>query len=561
LHGADALNEAVRQIAAGKIVALRGLGGYQLLVDATSDAAVRRLRLRKGRRAKPLAVMVNSFEDAKRLADVDDAEAAALRDPSAPIVLLKARASNGLATAIHAPFDTVGVMLPTTPLHAILARDCGRPLVCTSANREGDPLEFDVDSAERHLAEVCDMFLHHNREIVCPIDDSVVRVIAGRRVTIRLARGLAPSLLNLPPIPPTIAVGGFLKAAAAWSNGSQAVLGPHLGDQQSLMARQRFVDHLADMQRLYRFDAEQLVHDMHPEYFSTQWAQSQARVDATTTLAVQHHHAHVAAGMLEHGWLDRLVLGVAWDGTGYGTDGTIWGGEFLLCSGATFERIARLRPFRLPGGEAAIHEPWRIALSVCSQLGQSFDSRRWPGWNVTPQQINSIARIVDRPQFSPLTSSAGRLIDAAAALILGADHADFDGQAAMQLEAVADPAADGEYEFPLCEGELYELDWRPLLLGLLADQRRGVAVPVIATRFHRSLARGILQVCQHWSELPVVLSGGVFQNKLLTEQVAEMNVAKTGAFGLPGVIPPNDGGLAAGQLAVAAAHGELASCV
>ncbi len=554
-HGEQALQAAVAQLKAGKIVALRGLGGYQLLVDATNPIAVDRLRERKGRRAKPLAVMVDSVDAARRLAYLDDSELAAFNDAAAPIVLVRAHANNGLAPAIHPYLDTVGLMRPTTPLHAILARDFGRPLVCTSGNREGDPLEYDVVAAERHLSGLADIWLHHDRKIARPIDDSVVRVIAGRRVTIRLARGLAPLPLDLPAMPPTIAVGGYLKAAAAWSNGSQAVLGPHVGDQESLAARERFLAHLKDWLRLYRFQPAQLIHDMHPEYFSTQWAQKQP----IRQLAVQHHHAHVVAGMLEHGWLDRRVLGVAWDGTGYGTDGTIWGGEFLVCSSSGFERVARLRPFSLPGGEAAIREPWRIALAVCSQLDRSINFVTWPGWKVDSHRSASIQQIIDRPKLSPITSSAGRLVDAAAALILGFDRADFDGQAAMRLEAAADRDAKGWYEFPLSEGGLPELDWRPLFAGLLADGRRGVEPSVMAMRFHRSLAHGILRVCRHWREMPAVLSGGVFQNKLLTELVVEMQ-DESQPLGLPGIIPPNDGGLAAGQLAIAAAIGGALRC-
>ena len=360
LRGPQAMQATVRRLNAGEIVAVRGLGGYQLLVDATDQVAVERLRKRKGRRAKPLAVMVQSIEVARRLAHVDQNEIAAFNDPSAPIVLLRAHSNNGLAPAIHPHLDTVGLMRPTTPLHAILAHDFGRPLVCTSANREGDPLQFHVESAETNLAGVADLWLHHNRAITRPIDDSVVRVIAGRRVTMRLARGLAPLPLDLPTMSPTIAVGGFFKAAAAWSNGTSAVLGPHIGDQESLATRERFMDHLKDGLRLYRFQPAQLVHDMHPEYFSTQWAQQ----EPLPQIAVQHHHAHVVAGMLEHHWLDRRTLGVAWDGTGYGSDGTIWGGEFLVSTASAFERVARVRPFSLPGGEAAIHEPWRIAVSL-----------------------------------------------------------------------------------------------------------------------------------------------------------------------------------------------------
>jgi hydrogenase maturation protein HypF len=556
LSGDEALRAAVGHLLAGKIVALRGLGGYQLLVDATKEAAVERLRDRKGRRAKPLAVMVESIAAARKLAHLDEHEAAAFEHPSAPIVLVRAYDNNGLAPSIHPHLDTVGLMRPTTPLHAILARCIGRPVVCTSGNREGEPLEYDVEAAEQSLTGLADIWLHHNRTIARPIDDSVVRVIAGRRVTIRLARGLAPLPLELPVMPPTIAVGGFLKAAAAWSNGAQAVLGPHIGDQENLVSRERFLAHIKDWLRLYRFRSAQLAHDMHPEYFSTQWAQKQR----CRQLAVQHHHAHVVAGMLEHGWRDRHTFGVAWDGTGYGPDGTIWGGEFLVSSARGFTRVARVRPFALPGGEAAIHEPWRIALSVCRQLDRSIDLTQWPGWTVDTRQITSVAQIVNRPQLSPVTSSAGRLIDAAAALILGVDRADFDGQAAMRLEAAANHDAKGWYDFPLSEGELPELDWRPLFAGLLADRRRRVEPSVMAMRFHRSLAHGITRVCRHWREMPVVLSGGVFQNRLLTELVAEMHNDKSQPLGLPGIIPPNDGGLAAGQLAIAAAKGNAISC-
>jgi hydrogenase maturation protein HypF len=252
-------------------------------------------------------------------------------------------------------------------------------------------------------------------------------------------------------------------------------------------------------------------------------------------------------------------LGVAWDGTGYGSDGTIWGGEFLVCTAASFKRVCRLRPIQLPGGEAAIHEPWRIAMSVCTQAEGASNLTRITNWNVTAQQLQAIGKIIVRPHLSPLTSSAGRLIDAAAALILGIEHADFDGQAAMRLEAAADRSAKGSYEFPLSEGQMPELDWRPLIAGVLADKRRGIEPSVIAMRFHRGLAHGILRICRRWRELPVVLSGGVFQSKLLTELMAEMH-DEAQPLGLPGALPANDGGLAAGQLAVAAAIGGALRC-
>ncbi len=529
---------AVRLLEAGKIVALRGLGGYQLLVDATNQAAVERLRERKGRRAKPLAVMVESLAAAEQLAYFDSDEREALCEPSGPIVLVRAKPTSELAAAVHPHLDAVGLLLPTTPLHARLLRACGKSLICTSGNRESEPLEYEVEAAEKQLSGIADAWLHHNREITRPIDDSVVRVMAGRRVALRLARGLAPLTLDLPTLPPMLAVGGYLKSAVA------------------LAARKRFLDHLDDCQKLYRFHPSRYVHDMHPQYFSTEWVK---RLELSTC-PVQHHHAHVVAAMLEHGWLDRPVLGVAWDGTGYGTDGTIWGGEFLVSTAESFERFARLRPFRLPGGEAAIHEPWRVAVAMCQQLNDPFELGELPRWDVPVDRIESIRQVSAQPQHSPLTSSAGRLFDAAAALVLGVTHADFDGQAAMWLEAVADRTAAGSYDLPLREAKLAELDWRPMFLQLLVDARSGVDPGVVAMRLHRSLAEGVVRVCRRRMQLPTVLAGGVFQNRLLTELVAEMWEGPSQPLGLPGLIPPNDGGLAAGQLAIAAAKGNLLPC-
>jgi hydrogenase maturation protein HypF len=396
---------------------------------------------------------------------------------------------------------------------------------------------------------VADVWLSHDREIIRPIDDSVVRVIAGRRATVRLARGLAPLPLDLPTIPPMMALGGHMKAAIAWSNGMQSVLGPHIGDLETLPARERYLAHIKDMLRVYQFRPQMLVHDLHPEYFTTQWAPRQS----VPRLAVQHHHAHVAAGMLDHGWLGRRVLGVAWDGTGYGTDGTVWGGEFLVCTAGEFERVGRVRPFALPGGEAAVREPWRTAVGLCGQVGTKAGVAAHSDWKVTEKQRQQVSQLAKNAKLSPMTSSAGRLIDAAAALVLGIGHVEYEGEAAMRLEAAADRDVRGWYHFPVEDDEIEELDWRPLFTGLLEDVQRGAEVGVIAMKFHRSLAHGIVGLCRRWRELPVVLCGGVFQNKLLTELIAEMQSGFPQLLGLPGVIPTNDGGLAAGQLAVAAA--------
>ena len=552
----QALRAATRAVLSGKIVALRGVGGYQLLVDATNDDAVRRLRTRKRRRSKPLAVMVESPAIAERLAWLDETERAALTNRSNPIVLVRARQSAPgvsetrhacpLADAVHPQLDTIGLMLPTTPLHALLARDVGGPLVCTSGNVEGEPLEHDPEEARRSLAGLCDLWLDHDRPIERPVDDSVVRVIAGRCVTIRLARGLAPLPLDLPNLPPTLALGGYLKSAAAWSNGAQAVLGPHVGDQESLAARHRYLEHILESQTIYRFAPQRLIHDLHPAYYTSQWAAAQP----IESRAVQHHHAHVAAGMLEHGWLDRQVLGVAWDGTGYGTDRTVWGGEFLTATARSFRRLACLRPFRLPGGERAIYEPWRTALALIRDAVGKQDADRWLPPGIEAARARMVEQIVEHPRFSPATTSAGRLFDAAAAVVLSVVHAEYDGQPAMMLEAIADRDEAGRYDLPVRAGRPLQLDWRPLVRQLLADCAADVPPGTIAMRFHRGLARGIVEVCRRRPDLPVVLSGGVFQNRLLTELVREM-IPDRQLLGLPGLVPPNDGGLAAGQLAIA----------
>ncbi len=555
-RGPEALQRAIQVLRAGKIVALRGVGGYQLLVDATDEDAVERLRSRKGRRAKPLAVLVDSLATALRCAELDAIEQSTLCSVANPIVVCRARPDHGLASGIHPDLNRVGLMLPSTPLHALIAQGVGRPLVCTSGNREGDPLEYTVERAQASLAGLCDLWLHHDREIRRPIDDSVVQVVAQQCVTIRLARGLAPLPLDLPAPVPTLALGGHLKCAVAWSNGAQAVLGPHVGDQEHVSERERLVDQLESWQRLYRFQPQQLIHDLHPDYFTTRWAAEQS----LPRRAVQHHHAHVVAGMLQRGWLDRTVLGVAWDGTGYGPDQVIWGGEFLVAEAGRFQRIAHLRPFRLPGGEAAILQPWRCCLAILDDaVGPAAADRFLPGI-VDPQQRTLLRQILAHPERSPVTTSAGRLFDAAAVLCLATDHAAFDGQLAMRLEALADPTAEGQYRFAFQRSDVSQLDWRPLMRDLCDDLLRGTPPSTIAMRFHRTIAAGIFQVCQSRADLPVVFSGGVFQNRLLTELLVEMFSFSASdcrqPVAWPGIIPPGDGGLAAGQLATCAAKGE-----
>lgn len=544
---ASAVAAAMATLRSGGIVAVRGVGGYQLLCDARQEAAVARLRDRKSRPARPLAVLVHSVEDARRVGALCDTEHRVLVDPANPIVLLRCRASSALAPSVHPGLNTVGVMLPTTALHEQMAREFGEPLVCTSGNREGDPLEFEPVAAERNLAGIADVWLHHDRPIARPIDDSVVRVIAGRAVTIRLARGMAPLTLDLPVGPPLSALGGHQKAAAAWCNGAQCVLGPHVGDLETLAARARFADVRQACQELYRFTPAMLVHDLHPDYFTT-------RVAADSGLprrAVPHHFAHVAAGMLEHGLLEETVLGIAFDGTGLGIDGTIWGGEFLVARGvSSMRRVAHVRPFVLPGGEAAVREPWRIAVSVLADAvgGEMLLKSGITG--IETRQIAALLPLLDRPRLSVFTTSAGRLFDAAACLILSITEGRFDGEPAMRLEAAADPDECGRYPLPLTGSDPRQLDWRPLFAALWNDLGRRESPGRMAMRFHRGLAAGMADVVRQFPGLPVVLGGGVFQNRLLTELLGEELQGAAPVF-LPGRIPPNDGGLAAGQLAMA----------
>lgn len=563
------ISDALDCLADGKILAILGVGGYQLLVDARNAEAIARLRERKGRMSKPMAVMVADCQSAERIAEVGPAERQLLTSPQGPIVVLR-QWPGALPDSLAPNLHSIGLMLPTTALHVWLARACG-PLVVTSGNVEGQPLAYDPDEAKHALASVADHIIDHDRPILRPIDDSVTRVIAGRCATVRLARGFAPLPINvtadplaLSRLPHILALGGHQKAAIALSNGRQAILGQHIGDLDSLDSRERFVRHVLNMLELYGARPAVVVHDGHPDYFTSQWAEDYCRRTGARRMTVQHHHAHIAAGLVEHGWLERQVLGVAWDGTGLGSDGTLWGGEFLWANATEFQRTACLRPLALPGGEAAIRQPWRIAAAMLHELGKSDASamHRFPGQS-------QIERIANHRQLSPLSTSIGRLFDAVAALVLPESGVrlgaiGYEGHFAAMLEDLCHVEAEGAYPFPVIAREdqsplMPQLDWRPLLVGVLRDLDLQVPRGDIAMRFHRSLASGIAQISSLHPELPVVLSGGVFQNKMLVELVNEKMSGREFAF--PATIPASDGGLAAGQLAVACAQLEREQCV
>lgn len=581
-------NVALECVAQGNILAIQGIGGYQLVVDAKNAQAIEKLRERKRRMSKPLAVMVADCQSATAIAELNEAERKLLMSPAGPIVVLAMR-PHALPHSLAPNLRSIGVMLPTSPLHAWLARAHG-PLVVTSGNIEGQPLAYDPDEAKHQLSSVADHFVDHDRPIVRPIDDSVTRVIAGRSTTLRLGRGLAPLPIivtrdrsALSRLPHILALGGHQKAAIALTNGRQAILGQHIGDLDTLETRERFDRHVFDMLDLYGAQPTVVVHDAHPDYFTSQWAEAYCRQTGARRMAVHHHHAHIAATMLEHGWLGRSVLGVAWDGTGLGSDGTLWGGEFLslYATAASFQRRACLRPLALPGGEAAIRQPWRIAAAMLLELRKWDDSvtLRLPGQS----QIESIA---ENRQFSPLSTSIGRLFDAVAAIVLAdpklrMGSIGYEGHFAALLEDLCNVDAQGSYPFPLLsvdrldnsrecdapadctarqtDATLLMLDWRPLMRGILGDCDAGVPRGDIAMRFHRSLVAGIKQVSRLDPELPVVLGGGVFQNKVLVELVTD--ALSDRELACPAEIPAGDGGLAAGQLAVACAELEQERCV
>ena len=532
LSGAGA--SACQALRAGQIVALKGIGGFQLLVDARNEDAVARLRLRKHREEKPLALLVPSVEIARQIAYLSEAEEDLLRSPAAPIVLLRPRPGAGIAPNVARSSPYLGCMLPYSPLHHLLMDECGFPLVATSGNRSDEPIAIENLEAAERLGEIADLFVMHDRPIARPCDDSVVRVARGRESVLRRARGYAPLPVRIAQeLPPVLAVGGHLKNTVAIARGRQVYVSQHVGDLDSAEARSAFERAIEDLCRLYRFAPTVVACDLHPDYASTRWA----RERGLPVIAVQHHQAHVASCAAEND-LRGDYLGVGWDGTGFGLDGSIWGGEFFLVRGGVFERVAHLRQFRLPGGEKAIREGWRAAAGL---LYESF------GAEAVESPV--VRRMLERGVNSPLTTSVGRLFDAVACLAGVARVNRFEGQAAMQLER-----AIGSYVtrdcYPLGERDDVA-DWAPLLEAVSADVRNGTAVDLISARFHNALVAWIVNVARRTGVGQVALSGGVFQNSYLVERsVAELesNGFKVATHQR---VPANDGGIALGQAVIA----------
>jgi hydrogenase maturation protein HypF len=547
-----ALTRTAAALADGKILALKGLGGFQLLVDATHAAAVRLLRERKRRPDKPLAIMAVDLSQAEQLCHVSADEAQALQSHQAPILLLRQR-SDGLRIASEvAPGNPyLGVMLPYTPLHHLLLDAVGRPLVCTSGNLSEEPMAITLDDAVERLGPIADLILTHNRPIVRPVDDSVARIGPTGLEIFRRARGFAPLPIALEHDTPVIlALGGHLKNTVGLALHGQAVLTPHVGDLEHLLSVEVHKQAAQDLVDFFQVVPEVIACDLHPDYASTRYAETLAARWNVPLVRVQHHHAHGAACMAEHR-LPGPLLVLAWDGTGYGTDGTIWGGEALLCEGAEFRRAAHLRPFSLPGGEQAVRQPRRSALGVLYEIGEKPDCLLADsGWS--PADLQRLETLLSRKLNCPRTTSMGRLFDAVAGLCRLQLTASFEGQAAMALEFAADRESTASYPLPLTDAEPAVANWEPLVRGVLADRQAGVPVSLISARFHNALAELAVAIARRMGVADVGLSGGCFQNLLLATRVRARLLDAGFQVYSHSQVPPGDGGIALGQILVAA---------
>ncbi|NUM54563.1 MAG: carbamoyltransferase HypF [Candidatus Hydrogenedentes bacterium] len=565
----DALLMAATEVRAGRIVAVKGLGGFQLVADARDAHAVALLRKRKHRDEKPFAVMYPDLDMVRADCDVLPLEAALLVSPESPIVLLNRRRACVRVAANVAPgVATLGVMLPYTPLHHLLLDELGFPIVATSGNKSDEPICIDEHEALERLGGIADFFLVHDRPIVRQMDDSIARVIAGREMVLRRARGYAPLPIDCGETGPcTLSAGAHLKNTVAVSKGCQVFVSQHIGDLESVQAVDAFKREVSAMTRLFGGSAEQVACDLHPDYASTKLA----RATSLPVRGVQHHYAHILACMAEHK-LEGPVLGVSWDGTGLGTDGRIWGGEFLRATRDGFTRIAHLREFRLPGGDQAIREPRRSALSVLMESGampvevsrSALDRLNPARLGLIPtlrafrgDEIPTLIAMIQNRINSPVTTSAGRLFDAVASICGVCQRASYEGQAAMLLEALAKdaPAHGAAYRFDVIErGDGIVLDWAPVIRALAADVRNDEPPQHIAACFHDSLATAILEVSRRAHLYEVVLSGGCFQNSVLAERTIALLTDNGFLPHWHRFVPPNDGGIALGQAVFAMRH-------
>jgi len=555
IQTSDPLSSAAELLAEGAVVAIKGLGGFHLACDAGNPAAVRRLRDRKHRDEKPFAVMVADLDAAREVAEISEPEGALLSAQERPIVLLQRRDATKLAPEVSPESPLLGLFLPYTPLHHLLLRAVGRALVMTSANVSDEPICRDNEEAVRRLRGIADAILLHDRDIAVRCDDSVARVIAGMPTILRRSRGFVPRPFYLarPVSRPVLACGAHLKNTFCIATGDTAYFGPHIGDLETVAALEFFEEAIESLQAILAIRPELIAHDLHPGHLSTRYAMAR---DGVIKVGVQHHHAHVVSAMAEHGE-QGPVLGVAYDGTGFGEDETSWGGEFLLCFTDRFERLATFRPLRLPGGNLAMREVWRVAYAMLHDAFEGsppIDALELFR-NIAPESIQVVSQMIERDINAPLARGVGRYFDAFGALALSRPISTFEGQLAVAWNhAVSDSVRDA-YPFRLDRSKTpMEVDLRPAVRETVEELLSGIASGDVSARFHNTLIRITVELVEGFlaelGDLPVVLTGGVFQNATLSSGIVEKLSSKIKLL-RHGQVPPGDGGIALGQALIA----------
>jgi hydrogenase maturation protein HypF len=567
IESSDPISDTVALLRQGRIVAIRGVGGFHLAVDATNDDAVKELRLRKGRAEKPFALMAQNLETVKRLCRVSEDEASALEYRTRPIVLLRALAGTSIAPSVAPGNKYLGVMLPYTPLHHVLLKDRFEALVMTSANLSEEPIVIGNDEARERLSHLTDYYLLHDREILQRCDDSIVRVSCGLRRVIRRARGFVPEPIDVPVEfkAPVLACGAELKNTIALARNQHVFLSQHIGDLENPSAYAFYQHCISHLEQLLEIHPQVLAYDLHPEYLSTKWARQQEDV---VRVGVQHHHAHLASVMAENG-VTGPTIGLILDGTGYGMDGSIWGGEVLYGNLSGFDRLAWLQTAKMPGGNAAIRQPWRMAVSWLWQAyGDSWSDRRISAIRQLPRDnVKIIGQMLEQDINSPVTSSCGRLFDAVAAMLGVCAEINYEAQAAILLEMTADDGDDTyEVELPRTSSGVIPLE--PLIRAVVTDIEQGSLPAAVAGRFHRTLAELFVNVAarvrNEKSCNRVALSGGVYQNRLFFEYMMRRLTEEGFDVLSHSIVPTNDGGIALGQAVIANAtltYQEKDSCV
>lgn len=558
LEGIDPIEKSVKLLKEGKIGAIKGLGGFHLACDATNNKAVTRLRRLKNREAKPFALMSPDLEKINQFCEVNKKEEEWLINKSRPVVLLKKKKNNLISPLVAPNNNCLGVMLPYTPLHYLLLKDNFTALIMTSGNITDQPIIGYNQEALEKLDRIADFFLLYNRDIFNRCDDSVVKIINDDNVFFRRSRGYVPHPIILDfKLKEVLALGGELKNTISFSKENYVFLSQYLGDLKSVENLEFFKESITSFKKMFKVKPEIIACDLHPDYLSTQYAEEIKVKKGLKVVRVQHHHAHIVSCMAENN-IKEKVIGVAYDGTGYGDDGNIWGGEFLLCDLKEYLRVGHLKYYPLPGGDKAIMEPWRMAYSylysIYGPMAKKIDidfNRR-----MDYDKLSIIEKMIDKNINSPLTSSCGRLFDAASSLIGIRDEISYEGQAAMELESFCAYGIKKRYNFCICkEGEEFIIDPQEIFIDIIKDLKEGVDKKVMAAKFHNTVAEFTLNLCGKIRDDTginrIALSGGVFQNRYLTEKIISLLEKDDFQVYTQRKVPPNDGGISLGQAVVA----------